>query len=110
MLLVGPPGSGEPLRRRIGNGNDWNEKRRRWRFDAKEGERWGAVWWYGFLVHQMQKAGPTFIKVCVVFSLYMIDTNLFLSSLNGQHPEQISSQTCYARRWACCIRVENRIL
>ena len=27
------------------------------------GERWGAVWWYGFLVRQMQRAGPTFIKV-----------------------------------------------
>lgn len=29
----------------------------------KRGERWGAVWWYGFLVAQMQRAGPTFIKV-----------------------------------------------
>lgn len=27
------------------------------------GDRWGAVWWYGFLVGQMQAAGPTFIKV-----------------------------------------------
>jgi aarF domain-containing kinase len=26
-------------------------------------ERWGAVWWYGLLVRQMQAAGPTFIKV-----------------------------------------------
>lgn len=29
------------------------------------GERWGAVWWYGFLVRQMQRAGPTFIKVSI---------------------------------------------
>lgn len=29
----------------------------------KRGERWGAIWWYGFLVAQMQRAGPTFIKV-----------------------------------------------
>lgn len=29
----------------------------------KHGERWGAMWWYGFLVAQMQRAGPTFIKV-----------------------------------------------
>lgn len=27
------------------------------------GDRWGAVWWYGFLTRQMQCAGPTFIKV-----------------------------------------------
>ena len=28
-----------------------------------QGDRWGAVWWYGFLVRRMQTAGPTFIKV-----------------------------------------------
>lgn len=28
-----------------------------------EGDRWGAVWWYDFLVAQMARAGPTFIKV-----------------------------------------------
>ncbi|TFK56667.1 ABC1-domain-containing protein [Heliocybe sulcata] len=28
-----------------------------------EGDRWGAVWWYGFLVEQMERAGPTFIKL-----------------------------------------------
>lgn len=28
-----------------------------------KGERWGAVWWYGLLVRQMETAGPTFIKV-----------------------------------------------
>ncbi|RPD55898.1 ABC1-domain-containing protein [Lentinus tigrinus ALCF2SS1-6] len=27
------------------------------------GDRWGAVWWYGFLTSQMQNAGPTFIKL-----------------------------------------------
>lgn len=27
------------------------------------GDRWGAVWWYGFLTAQMQRAGPTFVKV-----------------------------------------------
>ncbi|KAH9858023.1 ABC1-domain-containing protein [Lenzites betulinus] len=27
------------------------------------GDRWGAVWWYGFLTSQMQCAGPTFIKL-----------------------------------------------
>ncbi|KAH6916967.1 hypothetical protein BKA70DRAFT_1394926 [Coprinopsis sp. MPI-PUGE-AT-0042] len=28
-----------------------------------KGERWGAVWWYGYLVQQMEAAGPTFIKL-----------------------------------------------
>jgi aarF domain-containing kinase len=31
-----------------------------------EGDRWGAVWWYDFLVRQMARAGPTFIKVRVL--------------------------------------------
>ncbi|KAG8914956.1 hypothetical protein FRC02_004769 [Tulasnella sp. 418] len=28
-----------------------------------DGERWGAIWWYELLVKQMQRAGPTFIKL-----------------------------------------------
>ena len=28
------------------------------------GDKWGAIWWYGLLVKQMEAAGPTFIKVC----------------------------------------------
>jgi len=28
-----------------------------------QGDRWGAVWWYGLLVSRMEAAGPTFIKV-----------------------------------------------
>ncbi|KAF8846016.1 ABC1-domain-containing protein [Paxillus ammoniavirescens] len=28
-----------------------------------QGDRWGAVWWYGFLVARMQAAGPTFTKL-----------------------------------------------
>ncbi|KAI0756836.1 ABC1-domain-containing protein [Daedaleopsis nitida] len=27
------------------------------------GDRWGAVWWYGFLTSQMQRAGPTYTKL-----------------------------------------------
>ncbi|KAH9997697.1 hypothetical protein BJV74DRAFT_825975 [Russula compacta] len=27
------------------------------------GDRWGAVWWYNYLVAQMDRAGPTFIKL-----------------------------------------------
>ncbi|KAI9444843.1 ABC1 family-domain-containing protein [Lactarius indigo] len=39
MLLVGPPE------------------------DRFQGDRWGAVWWYDYLVVQMDRAGPTFIKL-----------------------------------------------
>jgi aarF domain-containing kinase len=28
-----------------------------------QGDRWGAVWWYDLLLIQMERAGPTFIKV-----------------------------------------------
>ncbi|KAF8167662.1 hypothetical protein B0H34DRAFT_644992 [Crassisporium funariophilum] len=28
-----------------------------------KGDRWGAVWWYAFLVKRMEAAGPTFIKL-----------------------------------------------
>ncbi|GLB35914.1 putative ABC1 family protein [Lyophyllum shimeji] len=28
-----------------------------------QGDRWGAVWWYGLLVRKMEAAGPTFIKL-----------------------------------------------
>ncbi|KAI0257178.1 ABC1-domain-containing protein [Lactifluus subvellereus] len=28
-----------------------------------QGDKWGAVWWYGYLVAQMDRAGPTFIKL-----------------------------------------------
>ncbi|CAL1694982.1 unnamed protein product [Somion occarium] len=28
-----------------------------------QGDRWGAVWWYNFLTTQMQRAGPTFVKL-----------------------------------------------
>ncbi|KDQ63288.1 hypothetical protein JAAARDRAFT_29306 [Jaapia argillacea MUCL 33604] len=27
------------------------------------GDRWGAVWWYDYLVLQMTRAGPTFVKL-----------------------------------------------
>lgn len=29
-----------------------------------KGDGWGAVWWYDLLVSAMQRAGPTFTKVC----------------------------------------------
>ncbi|KAL7420157.1 hypothetical protein Q5752_005123 [Cryptotrichosporon argae] len=45
MLLVG-----SPPRRRHGK-------------PVFEEDSWGAVWWYGFLVKQMERAGPSFIKL-----------------------------------------------
>ena len=30
---------------------------------AVDEENWGAVWWYGFLVKQMERAGPSFTKL-----------------------------------------------
>lgn len=47
MLLVGQP----------------QKRRRPGKPVAEEEENWGAVWWYGFLVKQMERAGPSFIKL-----------------------------------------------
>lgn len=33
------------------------------------GERRGCLWWYGFLVRGMERAGPAFIKVCFFFNI-----------------------------------------
>lgn len=33
------------------------------RLPNKDNERQGTVWWYGFLVNSMERAGPAFIKV-----------------------------------------------
>ncbi|BFZ60304.1 hypothetical protein YB2330_001340 [Saitoella coloradoensis] len=34
-----------------------------YRVKEKDNERLGALWWYAFLVKQMERAGPTFIKL-----------------------------------------------
>ncbi|WRT63335.1 uncharacterized protein IL334_000240 [Kwoniella shivajii] len=47
MLLIG-----KPSKRRRNSGKP-----------VVEEENWGAVWWYGFLVKQMERAGPSFIKL-----------------------------------------------
>ena len=38
-------------------------RRRRGKPVLEDEENWGAVWWYGFLVKQMERAGPSFIKL-----------------------------------------------
>ena len=60
------------------------------------GDRWGAVWWYGYLTAQMQRAGPTFVKVCndnhAVRDSALTCRNCVLYSWhNGPHP----AQTCF---------------
>jgi aarF domain-containing kinase len=35
-----------------------------------QGDRWGAVWWYDYLVAQLDRAGPTFIKVRNIVPLF----------------------------------------
>ena len=48
-----------------------------------EGDRWGAVWWYGLLVSRMQAAGPTFIKVNGIFYLYNLIHSRVLARTMG---------------------------
>lgn len=54
-----------------------------------KGDRWGAIWWYTFLVEIMQLAGPTFIKVPSLFPILPIPVQL--SSLSAR------SMGCFSR-------------
>lgn len=47
----------------IGKRREGGRRRGRRMAKAEGGTRWGALWWYGFLVKQMERAGPTFIKL-----------------------------------------------
>lgn len=38
------------------------------RHEKRDGERWGTVWWYGFLVSSMERAGAAFIKVFLLLT------------------------------------------
>lgn len=40
-----------------------------------QGDKWGAVWWYDYLVAQMDRAGPTFIKVRGIMLVFWHLTN-----------------------------------
>lgn len=40
----------------------WLGRRRK----DRDNERAGTLWWYSFLVHSMERAGPAFIKVQIV--------------------------------------------
>lgn len=54
---------------------------------ALNGDRWGAVWWYGLLVSRMEAAGPTFVKVrnCI-------------TSFSPYSPHPALAMGCLARR------------
>lgn len=56
-----------------------------------EGDRWAAVWWYKFLVRQMARAGPTFIKVCHQLSFACSFLTTMYSWLNGPAQERTCS-------------------
>lgn len=73
---------------------------------GKRGERWGALWWYGFLVAQMQRAGPTFIKVCIILIILLFSaqvahchlptcTTISHSWHNGRDHDKIFSPPSY---------------
>jgi len=56
----------------------------------RDNERTGTLWWYSFLVKQMERAGATFIKVR---SFKICFT--YCSWDNGQPPERTSSPLSY---------------
>lgn len=60
VLIFGPVILASPM---LLVGTTTHRTRRKGGLLVQEGERWGAVWWYGFLVRSMEKAGPTFIKL-----------------------------------------------
>jgi aarF domain-containing kinase len=43
------------------------------RVEGRDGERTGTLWWYGFLVSSMERAGPAFIKVGFQSQIYYIN-------------------------------------
>lgn len=65
----------------------------------RAGERWGALWWYGLLVAQMGRAGPTFVKLGQwagsrhdLFPDALCDRLSKLHSNNNPHPFQHTKQ------------------
>ncbi|CAO1633674.1 unnamed protein product [Sympodiomycopsis kandeliae] len=59
MLLVGRKGVTSSRKRK---GNHVNGDSATY-VDVDNQDRWGAIWWFNFLVKQMERAGPTFIKL-----------------------------------------------
>lgn len=96
--------------------------RRRGRNKPKDSEeRSTTTWWYGLLVSQMERAGPTFIKVSrrhpsnlsfcdVVVETYLNTFRDIHSSLNGPARGGISSQPACAKNSVDSIPMGNHIL
>ena len=85
-----------------------------------QGDKWGAVWWYDYLVAQMDRAGPTFIKVrgillflwhltnqssyaaCSVGSLPCRSISLSVVRAYGQ--DAFSRKTAFSHTYKACHR------
>lgn len=63
----------------------------------RDNERSGTLWWYGFLVGSMERAGAAFIKVRICNALLPQYNLTCVSWGNGPLLEQISSQPRCAR-------------
>lgn len=46
------------------------------RVKERDSERTGCLWWYGFLVRGMERAGPAFIKVNIFWILFGNSTDI----------------------------------
>jgi aarF domain-containing kinase len=57
------------------------------RLPDRDNERSGTLWWYGFLVSSMERAGAAFIKVTPIIAIAILGLR-YCSSVNGQRPEQ----------------------
>jgi len=57
----------------------------------RDNERIGTLWWYSFLVHSMERAGPAFIKVQDTRKEHAILADLRSSWVSGLHRDQTSS-------------------
>lgn len=80
--------------------------------DRFQGDRWGAVWWYDYLMVQMDRAGPTFIKVQgITTSVAIRFTYTSVDSLrSGRRREWTSFPHCCANAWEGCTLRDDHIL
>ena len=62
------------------------------------GDRWGAVWWYGLLVRQMEAAGPTFIKVYDCLSFFIVISIFTLATVGSVGGNSCRPILCSALR------------
>ena len=84
----------------------WVGKRQR----ERDNERSGTLWWYGFLVEAMERAGPAFIKVCQLVLLRSSHELTRMYSLdNGQRLEQTFFRTRCVVSCPLCIRMHQLI-